>query len=84
MLLLETEAADLVITDMIMPEQEGFQTIIQIRRDYPEMKIIAISGGLRQGNHDVLAMAASLGANEVIAKPFEPDELLERLRRLGI
>ena len=79
---LHAERPDVVITDIIMPEQEGFQTIVMIRRDYPEMKIIAISGGQRQGNHNVLAIAASLGADEVIAKPFEPADLLAALERL--
>ena|ERR1700687_1959121 len=84
MILLRAEHPDVVITDLIMPEQEGFQTIVMIRRDYPDIKIIAISGGLRQGNHDALATAAALGADEVIAKPFEPADLLGRLNKLGV
>ena len=84
MIMLRAERPDVVITDMIMPEQEGFQTIVMIRREYPRIKIIAISGGLRQGNHDVLSMAAALGADEVIAKPFEPADLLDRLNNLSV
>jgi len=78
------ERPDVVITDIIMPEQEGFQTIVKIRRDHPGIKIIAISGGLRReaGNLDVLSMAESLGADSVIAKPFEPEELLAELAKL--
>jgi two-component system, chemotaxis family, chemotaxis protein CheY len=78
------EHPDVVITDIIMPEQEGFQTIVKIRRDHPGIKIIAISGGLRreQGNLDVLSMAEGLGADSVIAKPFEPEELLAELAKL--
>jgi len=72
-----------VITDIIMPEQEGIDTIIQIRRERPGIKIVAISGGGRIRNIDFLEMAQSLGADEVIAKPFEADELLNRLLRLG-
>ena len=84
MLALGTEHPDIVITDIIMPEQEGFETIIKIRRDHPEIKIIAISGGLRtgKGDLDVLSMAQSLGADGVIAKPFEPQELLAELDKL--
>jgi CheY-like chemotaxis protein len=81
--LIRIEHPEVVITDIVMPEQEGFETIIKIRRDHPEIKIIAISGGLRQGGLDVLSMAVALGADEVIAKPFEPDELLGRLNKLA-
>ena len=83
MLLLRDEHPDVVITDIIMPEQEGIETIIQVRRERPGIKIIAISGGGRTGNVDFLSMAHSLGADDVIRKPFEADELLVRLTELG-
>ena len=83
MLLLREEYPDVVITDIIMPEQEGIDTIIQIRRERPGIKIIAISGGGRIRNIDFLTMAHSLGADDVIRKPFEADELLARLAALG-
>ena len=83
MLLLREEHPDVVITDIIMPEQEGIDTIIQIRRERPSIKIIAISGGGRIRNIDFLTMAHSLGADDVIRKPFEADELLARLTELG-
>ncbi len=84
MAMLRTEHPDVVITDIIMPEQEGFETIAKIRQDYPDIKIMAISGGLRQGNLDVLSMAAALGADDVLSKPFELRDLLSRLSRLGV
>jgi DNA-binding response OmpR family regulator len=77
------ERPDLVITDIIMPEQEGLGTIVKIRRDSPEAKIIAISGGGRVGNVDVLEAARALGVNDLIAKPFEPEELVARVRRIA-
>ena len=70
---------DLVITDIIMPEQEGIQTITEIRRLAPDAKIIAISGGGRIGNTDFLRIARHIGANDVIAKPFDPDDLGARV-----
>jgi DNA-binding NtrC family response regulator len=70
------EQPDLVITDIIMPEQEGIQTIAEMRKAKPDAKIIAISGSGRIANADFLKMARSLGAMEVIAKPFDPDVLL--------
>jgi DNA-binding response OmpR family regulator len=74
------EHPDLVITDIIMPEQEGIQTITQIRREARDTKIIAVSGGGRVGNADFLSMAQKLGAHEILAKPFLPEDLLGRVR----
>jgi DNA-binding NtrC family response regulator len=84
MAVLRAEHPGAVITDIIMPEQEGIDTIIQIRRERPRVKIIAISGGGRIRNVDFLEMAQSLGASDVLAKPFEADELLNCLIRLGL
>jgi CheY-like chemotaxis protein len=72
---------DLVITDIVMPEQEGIQTINEIRSAKPDAKIIAISGSGRFGNIDFLKIAQDLGASDAIAKPFDPDDLLRRIRR---
>ncbi len=74
------EHPDLVITDIIMPEQEGIATITQIRREASDTKIIAVSGGGRIGNSDFLSMAQKLGANDILAKPFLPEELMGRVR----
>jgi two-component system, chemotaxis family, chemotaxis protein CheY len=71
----------LVITDIIMPEQEGIQTITEIRGLDPAAKIIAISGGGRIGNTDFLKIAQNLGAADVIPKPFDPDDLIARVGR---
>jgi CheY-like chemotaxis protein len=72
---------DLVITDLTMPEREGIATIIEIRRDRPAVKVIAISGGGRIQDSDFLDMAKKLGADDVIAKPFDPDEFADRVGR---
>jgi YesN/AraC family two-component response regulator len=79
--LLQTENPELVITDIIMPDKEGIETIQEIRRLHPDMKIIAISGGARLGNMDYLSMALKLGASEALAKPFDPSELIEAISR---
>jgi CheY-like chemotaxis protein len=82
MAIFRDERPDVVITDLIMPEQEGIETIMMIRHERPEVGVIAISGGARSRNFDYLRMAGSLGAAEVIRKPFEAEELLSRLDRL--
>jgi len=71
------ERPDLVVTDIIMPEQEGIETIRQILAEKPATKIIAISGGGRIGNTDFLQIARKIGAAEVLPKPFDPEDLLQ-------
>ena len=71
------ERPALVITDLIMPEREGIETIRLIRREGANVPIIAISGGTLTGTADFLAMARELGASAVLRKPFEPAELLD-------
>jgi CheY-like chemotaxis protein len=70
-------SADLIITDLIMPEKEGLETIEEFRRNHPAVKIIAISGGSRHGPFDYLKMAKALGARQVLAKPFTRQEMLD-------
>lgn len=74
------ERPDLVITDIIMPEKEGIETIRDIRGECPNAKIIAISGGGRIGNTDFLHIARQLGASDVVAKPLDPDHFVSLVR----
>jgi CheY-like chemotaxis protein len=71
---------DLVLMDIIMPNREGIETILEIRRRQPRLKIIAMSGGARFHAFDPLKLARDCGANFVIAKPFEPAALREMVR----
>lgn len=83
--LFRREQPELIITDIIMPDIEGIETIRAICRLRPGARIIAISGGGRLGNMDFLALAGKLGACETLAKPFTPAALLERIARcLGV
>ena len=76
------EKADLIITDLIMPEKEGIETITELRRDFPDVKIIAISGGGRIAPEVYLRMARSLGALRTFAKPIERKEIIETVQEL--
>lgn len=71
--------ADLVITDLIMPEREGIETILELRRLQPEVRVIAMSGGGRVGPGDYLRMAQSLGAKRTLSKPFPSDQLIKAI-----
>jgi DNA-binding response OmpR family regulator len=73
------DSPDLVITDLIMPRQGGIETIVKMRQMNSEMKIIAISGGDRTMNADGLVTALEAGADEVIIKPFRPEDLLSKV-----
>ena len=68
--------ADLVILDIVLPDKEGLETIIYLKRTHPNVKIMAMSGGGRTSPQDYLDMAKRLGAVEVIAKPFSIDDFL--------
>jgi two-component system, chemotaxis family, chemotaxis protein CheY len=78
-----TENPGIVVTDIIMPEQEGIETIIKLRREKPDVKIIAMSGGGRISKDDLLHTALRLGADHIITKPFSQQELLTRLHQLA-
>lgn len=67
--------ADLVITDLFMPEQEGLETIKQMRMEFPDSVIIAMSG--RPTSETMLSVATRLGATVALRKPFLPEELLK-------
>jgi two-component system, chemotaxis family, chemotaxis protein CheY len=73
---------DLVITDILMPEKEGVETIGDIRKLNPKMPIIAMSGGGRVGNMSFLAIAKQFGASRTFTKPFDLDEVLDAVTEL--
>lgn len=74
--------ADLVITDLIMPEQEGLETISRLKKEYDGIKIIAISGGGRIGPEAYLPAALELGADKVFSKPFDVQEVVSSVKEL--
>jgi len=73
---------DLVITDIIMPNEEGIGLIRRIRMAQSSVPIIAVSGGSRTGSVDYLRMAKQLGANAILAKPFRKQELINLVQTL--
>jgi DNA-binding response OmpR family regulator len=80
--LYENQPTDIVITDLVMPEKEGLEMIVEIEKLYSDVKIIAISGGGRGGSQDYLKMAKAFGAQRVLAKPFSHREILEAIRQM--
>jgi DNA-binding response OmpR family regulator len=73
---------DLVITDLIMPEEDGLKVIIKLREVKPSLKVIAISGGGKAGPGNYLSLAKALGADAVYSKPFSVSELIIKIEEL--
>jgi DNA-binding response OmpR family regulator len=80
--LFREKPADLVITDLIMPWGEGIETIMELKRDFPRVKVIAISGGGMFRPDDYLLAAKEFGADRTFTKPVKQNELLKAVREL--
>lgn len=77
------DKADLVIVDLFMPEKEGIETIIELRKEFPDQKIIAISGGIPgYGPDNFLNIAQKLGADSSLDKPFNMAQLIDAVEKL--
>jgi CheY-like chemotaxis protein len=72
--------ADVVITDIFMPEKDGIEIILELAQEFPGAKVIAISGGGMTGNFSYLPAARQLGAVHTLPKPFTLAELLRAVR----
>jgi len=77
-----TASTDLIITDLLMPEQEGLETIRQLRQEFPAIKILVISGSGRIGTLDFLRVAEQFGASRSLRKPIDFQELRDTVREL--
>ncbi len=76
------KSVDLVVTDIIMPEKDGIETIADMKRIRPDLKVIAISGGGRSEPGNYLHSAYLLGADRTIKKPFNNKDILAAVREL--
>lgn len=75
---LQTQPVDLIITDILMPAKDGLETIREIRRDHPDVKIIAISGGSPRWDYmEFLPIAKKFGAHAILPKPFHQQDLIK-------
>ena len=78
--LLRKQPVDVMLTDIFMPGKEGIETIMELRRDFPTVKIVAMSGGGRTGDFHYLRDAVQLGAVRTIFKPFGEEDVLRVVR----
>jgi DNA-binding response OmpR family regulator len=72
--LFRAEPFEVIITDIVMPNREGLETIIRLHSEFPEVGVIAMSGGVSNSGL-YLRLAARLGAHATLAKPFSPAQL---------
>jgi two-component system, chemotaxis family, chemotaxis protein CheY len=77
-----TEPADVIITDIFMPDFDGIETIRELRRVAPGAKVIAVSGGDSTGTLNMLDDVELLGADRAFHKPLKPEDLLEAVREM--
>ena len=73
------QPCDVVVTDIIMPDVEGLQTIQELRREDPTVKIIAMSGAGATRGVGYLDLASRFGARHILQKPFKQEQLLAAL-----
>src|SRR5437879_9716333 len=74
--------ADVIVTDIFMPEKEGIETIRDMRREFPGVKIIAVTGYEPLRNYDVFEVARQAGAAKTFMKPFRFEDLVAAVREL--
>jgi len=75
--------ADIVVTDIFMPEKEGIETIQDLRREFPEAKIIAMTGRESLTDYDVFQVARELGVVKTFKKPFKLDDLVAAVEEIS-
>jgi DNA-binding response OmpR family regulator len=73
------ESLDLAISDLVMPDKDGIETIRELRRSYPTLPIVAVSGCGRVNFHALLKAAKFLGASEILEKPFSREQLTSKI-----
>jgi two-component system, chemotaxis family, chemotaxis protein CheY len=74
------QPADLIVLDILMPDKEGLETILDLRREFPQVKIIAMSGGSERAKLNLLDLAKRLGAQCTLHKPFQINTFTEMVR----
>ena len=82
MQLWRTRPYDMVITDIIMPDTDGFEVIIDVRKDLPNASIVAMTGGGRLGPEYFLPIAQTLGADRAFTKPFNMEDFVNAIKEL--
>jgi DNA-binding response OmpR family regulator len=85
---LACQRVDAVLLDILMPDKDGIETLIEIRLRWPQLPVIVMSGGGARKRYDILAIAAKFGADAIVQKPVVPAEIIktveDMLQRRGV
>jgi CheY-like chemotaxis protein len=76
------EAAELLVTDIFMPDRDGFETLVAFRKNFPRTRIVVMSGGAAKVRTSYLESAQMVGADATLRKPFSPPDLLRLIAEL--
>jgi DNA-binding NtrC family response regulator len=79
---LEKMPVDVVFLDILMPQKEGLETLLEMKQRFPAIPVYVMSGGAGRSNHDFLATAKNFGANDVIRKPATPSVLIGKVEKV--
>jgi DNA-binding NtrC family response regulator len=80
--MIKSSTPELIVTDIIMPEQDGVGVMLQLSKEHPDIKIIAISGGGRISPESYLYMAEKFGAVKTFTKPFDINDFVDAVKTL--
>jgi CheY-like chemotaxis protein len=78
------DPAHILVTDIFMPDSDGFEAIDGFRKAFPEAKIVVMSGDAKKAKGEYLSAAALMGVDATVKKPFKVETLLQTLRSLGV
>jgi CheY-like chemotaxis protein len=81
--LLRRRPADIVLTDVFMPEKDGIETIVDLHREFPQAKVIVMSGSEAPRFRNVMVAARELGATRSLPKPLDAGQLIATIRELA-
>lgn len=80
---IESSKARVAVIDIVMPTRAGHDVIVDASRKFPDLKILAVSGGGTAEPGEYLELALQLGAHDVLEKPFHPAELVKKIKGLA-
>ena len=80
---IEARSPSAVLLDVFMPESDGLEALLTVKKQFPDVKVIVMSGGGIKGHYEFLSMAKKFGADDVLRKPIHARDLMAMLEAPG-